>query len=136
MLKVTANGRECYNCREFLPVDAFWANKHYKYWRCKKCERERLAQYWKTLDVMKCLACKLTVIEEEIGKMKLNLQKGLKVEYVMFTCLRCKRVSKFNKRAGKKATSFLNNRGMLKCQFCEEWACKKANHKCGDSNNS
>jgi hypothetical protein len=66
--------RVCFTCQEDLPASAYTKGNTIKYFRCKLCERKRLAEYRrkvKETQVMvdiTCIACRDVVTGDKVAK--------------------------------------------------------------------
>ena len=73
---VTLAFKVCHTCKQNLPASAYCKGNIAKYYKCKECERKRLANYRKSLKEeiagfegsIICLGCK-----ESVTKGKINL---------------------------------------------------------------
>jgi protein-arginine kinase activator protein McsA len=78
--------RVCVTCKEDLPASAYTKGNTIKYFRCKLCERKRLAAYRKkvkeskVLEVITCIACRDVVTGDDVWKTG---------KYAMKICVPC-----------------------------------------------
>ena len=68
--------KECFTCKRLLPASAYCKGNITKYYKCKECERKRLAEYRRSVkerqcvidDPVICLGCKMVTPKEKLAK--------------------------------------------------------------------
>ena len=68
--------KECFACERLLPASAYCKGNITKYYRCKECERKRLAEYRRSVKERECVmdgpvtchGCKMVTPIERLAK--------------------------------------------------------------------
>ena len=117
--------RECYTCKLILPASAYYKGNITKYYRCKECEKKRLAEYRKKIkdgqkhvqdwhpESIVCHGCLKVTPPKDIATTG---------KFAQSICISCFHKIKYHKRPHK--AELINGKGV--CTRC---------HMYGQSNN-